>query len=185
MDRLDFSQGIENPLNAGIPGGAKADIRKTKEKKDAGRRVFSGLMERSLLESADLGPLSSADPSEEALQNMLDDVRSAADNLRRRPLPDEMIQYKKAVRNFLHYVVENGFEVEQSQGIKRKVIVRGEKRWDSKMHQQVRVVDQKLEEMASGLLLKQINDLDLRNRLDEITGLLVDLTVTGKITDER
>jgi len=183
MDRLDFTQ---NTLNAGLPGGKKTDIRKSRNKTDAGRRVFSDVMERSIFETQDLGPLpSSSDLTDEAKQILLDDVRSAGDSLRRRPLPQEMLDYKKAVRNFLHYVVENSYEIQTSEGMKRKVYIRGEKRWDARAYHQVKIVDQKLEELAAGILLKQINDLDLKTKLEEITGLLVDLKVTGKISVEN
>jgi uncharacterized protein YaaR (DUF327 family) len=98
-----------------------------------------------------------------------------------------MLEFKRSVRNFIHYIVENNYEVLQSQGIKKNSIVRGEKRWDSKavIYSQVRIIDQKLEELAAGVLLKQITNLDLGNRLEEIAGLLVDLTISGKITTDR
>lgn len=187
MDKVDFNQGIENALNTGLPGGSKADIKKTRDRpglREIRRSGFSRVLEHSILETRDLGPLLSVDPSEEALAKLVDTIHSAGDDLRRRPLPDQMLEYKKAVRNFLHYVVENSFEIQQSQGIKRKTWVRGEKRWDARIHQQIKIVDQKLEELASGILLKQINELDLNARLEEITGLLIDFTVTGKITQE-
>ena len=187
MDKIDFSKGIESSLSSGIFATAKAETRKTRDKAGT-RRVrgtgFSDALEHSILEKQSLGPLSSLDPSEETLQILLDEVRSSADSLKRRVLPEELLSYKKAVRNFLNYIVENSFEIEQSQGIKRKIFIRGEKRWDAKIHHQIKVVDKKLEEMAAAILLKQINELDLKNKLEEITGLLVDLTVSGKISQD-
>ncbi|MCL2833919.1 MAG: DUF327 family protein [Treponema sp.] len=185
MGRVDFNQGIENALNPGT-GNLKSEKGRAKKGglREIRRDAFSKVLEHSILQTEDLGPLPPAEVSDEALENLLDTVRGAGDSLKRQPLPQQMLDYKKAVRNFLHYVVENSFEVEQFQGIKRKVYVRGEKRWDAKIHHQIKVVDQKLEELASGILLKQINELDLKTRLEEITGLLVDLKVTGKITQD-
>ena len=185
MDKVDFSKGIESSLSGGFFNTAKAEAKKTRDK--AGLRGirktgFSDALEHSILEKQELGPLSRLNPSEETLQNLLDEVRSSGDSLKRRALPEELLSYKKAVRNFLNYVVENSFEIEQTQGIKRKIFIRGEKRWDAKIHHQIKVVDQKLEEMAAAILLKQINELDLKNKLEEISGLLVDLTVSGKIS---
>jgi len=181
MDRLDFSQGIENALNTGMQG---TGIRKTRDKpgvKESRNKGFSGILERSILDMPDLGPLPSINPSEEAMQNLLDAVLDSGDNLKRRPMQQEMLEFKKSVRNFLYYVVENNYEVRQSQGIKKN------SRWDSKaiIYSQIRIIDQKLEELTAGVLLKQINNLDLNTRLEEITGLLVDLKVTGKITADR
>jgi len=183
MDKVDFYQGIENALNTGVPGGRKTGIRRAKN--ESRQKTFSEVLEHSIMETPDLGPLTAIDPSEEAVQNLLDEVRSAGDSLKRRPLPQEMLDYKKTVRNFLNYVVKNSYEIQQFQGIKRKIYVRGEKRWDSRIHHQIRIVDQKLEQLASEILLKQINDLDLNARLEEITGLLVDFTISGKITEEK
>jgi len=182
MDKVDFYQGIENALNAGS-GNQKKEVRKTRGKtnvRDPRRSGFSQVLEHSILEKQDLGPLSEVTPSEEALESLLDTVRSAGDSLKKQPLPQEMFEYKKAVRDFLHYVVENGFEIHESQ-LKKKIYVRGEKRWEVKIHHQIQIVDRKLEELAAGILMKQINELDLKTRLEEITGLLVDFTVTGKI----
>jgi hypothetical protein len=37
--------------------------------------------------------------------------------------------------------------------------------------------------LAAEILSKQITELELKSRVDEITGLLVDLTITGKIRE--
>ena len=188
MDRLDFSQGVEKAINAAIMGvDTRTETRKAKGKQgvaETRRSGFSQVLEHSIFETRSLGPLPSTDPSEEAIQELLDEVRSSADILKRRQLPDEILQYKKSVRNFLHYVVENGFEIKPSLGIKKKVYVGGEKTWKQIPYQQVNIIDRKLEELASGILLKQINDLDLNAKLEEITGMLVDLTISGKILTE-
>ena len=188
MDRLDFTQGIENMLNPGAAGTIKTSVKKTGKKQDSTRirrGNFNDLLEHTIPETQDLGPLHSINPSEEAVQILLDDVHNTGDNLKRRPLPLEMLEYKKAVRNFLNYVVENSYEIQPARITKKKITVRGEKRWEEKHHHQIRVVDQKLEELAAGILLKQINELELGSRLEEITGLLVDFTLTGKITNDN
>jgi len=173
MDRLDFSKGA---LNAGLTGNKKTDFRKTPKKTESRHSIFNDILEHSVTDR-DLGPLPSVtEASDEAKETLLDEVRSAGDSLKRRPLPAEMIEYKKAVRNFLNYVVKNSFDIKVSEGIKRKNYVRGEKRWDAKMHLQIQVIDKKLEELAAEILMKQINDLELKNKLEEITGLLVDIT---------
>jgi uncharacterized protein YaaR (DUF327 family) len=93
-------------------------------------------------------------------------VHSAGDALKQRPLAEEIKQYKQAVRHFLRYVVENGY------GIKTEnYLFNHEKR----RKVQIEVVDQKLEQLASGILSGQLGQVELLARLDEITGLLVDL----------
>ena len=185
MDKVDFSKNIENSLSSGLFNTAKTEVRKTRDRagpRGTRRKGFSDILEHSIFEKQELGPVHHVSPSEQAIQILLDEVRSSADSLKRRPLPEELLSYKKAVRDFLNYVVENSYQVEQAQGIKRKIYIRGEKRWDAKIHHQIKIVDQKLEEMAAGILLKQIKELDLKHKLEEITGLLVDLTISGNIS---
>jgi uncharacterized protein YaaR (DUF327 family) len=182
MDKVDFSQGIEKALNTGnlkptIFGGARAETRKTRGKtgiRPTGRNDFSDALERSILDMGEMGPLADISPSEEAVQELLDAVQSTGNDLKHRPFPEEFLSYKKAVRDFLHYVVENSYRLEKTQtalGLKK----------GREPYKYVHIIDQKLEELAVGILTRQIDQLNLKNKLEEITGLLVDLTVKGKI----
>ena len=183
MDKVDLVQGIEKLLNM---GNVKTERRKAQGKAGLGesrRKEFTGVLERSFMESDSLGPLPDISPSEEAVQELIDTVQSTGDDLRRRPLPDELFLYKRAVRNFLHYVVENCYEMQESQGIAKKTAYRGKSEWRTTIFHQVRIVDQQLNQLAADILTKHIFELDLKSKIDEITGLLVDLTVTGRIKE--
>ena len=184
MDKIDFRHTFENPQNstALLNAHNMADSRKARNKKASSIR-FSEVLGRSLLDLGELDPLRETLPSEEALQELLDDVRSTGDDLKNRPFPEEILRYKQAVRNFLHYVVENSYELEKLEGLKKKVSSRGETEWRAAVYHQVKVVDQKLDRLAVEILSKQISQLDLKSRVDEITGLLVDLTITGSIRE--
>jgi uncharacterized protein YaaR (DUF327 family) len=105
--------------------------------------------------------------SETALQALLDDVHSSGDELKNRPFPDEIIRYKKAVRNFIHYVVENSYILEEKTS---GVNLRRRKKFTL-----VQVVDRKLEQLAVGIMAGQTNQLELLSRIDEIAGMLVNL----------
>ncbi|GHU78041.1 hypothetical protein FACS189462_1610 [Spirochaetia bacterium] len=146
----------------------KAETKKAQDKAGVKKSRFSSIMETTREEAlAELGAPQELPASEEAVNQLLDDVRSAGDELRNRPFPEEIIRYKRAVRDFLHYVVENGYTTErQTSGtnlLKRKKFTL------------VQVVDKKLEDMAAMLMTNQMNQLELLARLEEITGLLVDL----------
>jgi uncharacterized protein YaaR (DUF327 family) len=143
---------------------------------------FSRLLEAQSGGTAEeVGALPAYPPSEEALQELLDDVHSAGDALKQRPLAEEITQYKRAVRHFLHYVVENSYSLESHEGVPNYLKPgfkgqRGSKEaMSGKLHYSIQVVDQKLEQLASGILSGQLGQLYLLDRLDEITGLLVDL----------
>jgi uncharacterized protein YaaR (DUF327 family) len=105
--------------------------------------------------------------SEETLQTLLDDVHSSGDELKNRPFPDEIIRYKKAVRNFIHYVVENSYTLEEKTS--------GVNLLRRKKFTMVQVVDRKLEQLAAGIMAGQTNQIELLARIDEIAGILVNL----------
>ena len=171
MDKLDFNA-IPVFNSSSRPNTetrkTKADLKSSKK-----RTYFSELLE-STVGKGDLGPVRETIPSEEALTELMDEVHSAGSDLKDRPFHDEILRYKKAVRNFIHYVVENGFSIEK---------FHTRRRGKEKIHVQIQVIDRKLEELAAAILSGQTTQLQRVSKLDEITGLLVDLTVTGMIKE--
>ena len=183
MDKVDFSS--ISLFNPSLHAGQKPETKKTKEGSEIWRKgkvKFTEFLEDAA-QAEELGPLADLAPSEEALTELMDAVHSAGSDLLDRPFHDEILRYKKAVRNFLHYVLENGYELLKIQGIKKKVMLRGESEWKSTVFHQVRVVDRKLEELAAAILSGQTTQLERVSKLNEIKGLLVDLTVTGVIRE--
>ena len=183
MDKIDPS--AISSLIPAFQSGQKAETKKAKTKEElrgSRKTFFSDFLGEFLPPIGELGPLKELAPSEEALTELMDAVHSAGSDLKDRPFPDEILRYKRAVRNFVHYVVENSYEVQKVQGWK-KTVVRGVTRREPKQHHQIQVIDQKLEELAAWILSKQTTQLERVSKLDEITGLLVDLTITGVIKE--
>ncbi|MDR3334505.1 MAG: DUF327 family protein [Treponema sp.] len=165
MARIDASDG--RFLNPATFASVKAEPKKTKDKpliRGSSKSRFSGILESV---HQDTGLDAILPFSEEAVKELLDEVHSTGDALKNRPLPEEIQRYKKAVRNFLHYVVENGYTTE-----KQFVGVTLKRRQEKTL---VHVVDRKLEQLAAGILAGQTTQLEILARLEEITGLLVDL----------
>jgi len=164
---------------------AYAGVRDEKKTRAAGRMdrtEFSRLFEEIRKGAGDgIGPLANLPACEEALDFLMDEVRSAGDSLRKRPLPDELLGYKRSVRNFIDYVVKNGFELTRDAGIPRflKSGFKGQRSTPEATRQtgytKIQVIDQRLEELASMLLYSQREQIEIAARLEEITGLLVDL----------
>jgi len=104
---------------------------------------------------------------EKILEVLLDDVHSSGDALKERQLPENIMAYKDAVRTFVRYVVDRTYTVsERTSGgniLKRKKFT------------QVQVIDEKLEQLAAGILTNQRGQLGLLGKIEEINGLLVDL----------
>ena len=175
MDKVDFtSASLVNPF---VPNSLKQGTKKTKAKPESGssnKTIFSKMLESAASSSGELGPLREMPPSEEALTELMDAIHSAGSDLIDRPFAEEILRYKKAVRNFINYVVENAYTVEKSQ-TRRK--------GKTRIYVQIQVIDQKLEELAAVILSGQANQLERVSKLDEIKGLLVDLTITGVIRE--
>ncbi|MDR3123492.1 MAG: YaaR family protein [Treponema sp.] len=164
MDKIDIPGGGA-PVFTPPSYAARTETRKPRGKEGVKKNAFSRLL-GEVREAEETLALDDYPPSEEALQELLDDVHSAGDALRLRPLAEEIKHYKQAVRQFLYYVVANGYSVKTE-----NYLFNHEKR----RKVQIAVVDQKLEQLAAGILSGQIGQVDILARLDEITGLLVDL----------
>jgi uncharacterized protein YaaR (DUF327 family) len=165
VDKIDLTGAAAPFLNPTANTAARSETKRARDKGGVKKNAFSRLLE-DVRETEEAAALPGTLPSEEALQELLDDVHSAGDALRLRPLEEEIKRYKRAVRNFLHYVVENGYMVKTE-----SYLFNHEKR--AKVR--IEVVDRKLEQLAAGILSGQLDQVAILARLDEITGLLVDL----------
>lgn len=165
MARIDFPDGAL-PYSPSLP-----PKRKDEEKKAGkGRGLFRAVLGGALAESARAAggtsladiPFSPAD-----VEALLDEVHQSGDRLKDNPSVDLVQAYKKAVRDFIHYVVERSFSLEEKSSggsvLKRKKFYR------------IAVIDESLERLAAEILRNQRDKLEILRRVDEINGLLVDL----------
>jgi uncharacterized protein YaaR (DUF327 family) len=173
--------GLVPDSSAFIPPNARPKTERRRSGRASGpeKTSFTSILEHSQtagLEVREAPPL-----SEETTARLLEDVRAAGDTLRERPFPQEILAYKQAVRDFMRYVVDNGYQVEQQFGIPQYLKpnfkgVRGSA--DSQrrsLHHMIQVADRRLEELAAALMKGQLSQLEILSRLEEIKGLLVDL----------
>ena len=147
-----------------------------------GNKSFSNVFDDLRGKTAnELGPLRNLPASEEAINYLMDEVRSTGDVLKSRPLPEEIMLYKQAVRNFINYVLQNGYALDYEEGIRNKEKPQYKKpRWteeanERKGYTKIHIIDKKLEDLAAMLLSSQLRQMELVSRLEEIRGLLVDL----------
>ena len=183
MAKVDNTEVPSFYMNPSAFSQVKGDVKKEKGRavRRSGETGFSRIFNEFRAKTGDeLGPIRDLPVSEETANLLMDEVHSAGSALRERPFPDEIIRYKQAVRNFMHYVVENGFTLEHEQGLPRfmrpaAANLAGTDRNDKKAYTKLKVIDKKLEDMAAGILAGQINQLKLIASLEEINGLLIDL----------
>jgi uncharacterized protein YaaR (DUF327 family) len=175
MAKIDFPDGNSPFFNPAAYGAAHAEAKKTKDRGRAGsarRPDFRSSLEtaaeaENAADAAARAGAAADGPSEEALRGLLDEVHASGDDLKDNATPDAIRRYKSAVRGFLHYVVENGYSVEER--------VSGGNILKRKKFTMIQVVDRKLEQLAAGILAGQRSQLDILARVEEIAGLLVDL----------
>ena len=170
MAKIDVT-GTNNFLNPAVYNQVKADIKRTKDKDQIDKTKkprFSSVLEESKAEDTpETESVEDASLPEHSIRELLDDVHSSGELLKERPFPEEIKRYKRAVRNFLHYIVENGYIIEEQ--------ISGTNPLRRKKFTLVQVVDKKLEQLAAGILAGQSTQLEILARVDEIKGLLVDL----------
>ena len=159
-----------------VKGSGAGNIRKGQ------KTEFSNLFDNLLGRAADeLGPVNELPFSDESVSHLMDDVRDAGDKLMSRPLPEEIVRYKQAVRNFINYVVQNNFSLSREDGVPNflKPGFKGQRGTPEAMrgygYTKIEVIDKKLEDLAAMLLANQGHQLNLVSRLEEIRGLLIDL----------
>ncbi|MCL2190710.1 MAG: YaaR family protein [Treponema sp.] len=158
------------------------DEKKNKGTNRTDRLEFSRLFDEIRNNTAgELGAVANLPVCEEALDFLMDEVRSTGDALQSKPFPDEILRYKRAVRNFVHYVVKNGYELNHETGVPKflKANYKGPRGTPEAMKQlsytKIQVIDERLETLAAMLLSSQKQQIEIASRLEEITGLLVDL----------
>lgn len=151
-------------------GTAKTNENRKKER--VGNTHFNKILKEELqgTETSDVFEVASnlkGLSPEKILEALLDEVHSSGDLLKEKQLPDTILAYKNAVRSFVRYIVDRTFSITESTSggniLKRKKFT------------QVQIIDQKLEQLAAGILSNQRGQLELLGKIEEINGLLVDL----------
>jgi uncharacterized protein len=162
---IDFPEGI-NPFGPSYVPRRKEDEKKAGKGKGLFRTALGKAIDDTK-EGRAAGPLGSAEFSEAGLEGLLDEVHQAGDALKENPGVDLVQAYKKAVRDFIHYVVERSFALEQKTS-GRSILKRN-------AYFRISVIDDSLEKLAAEILRNQRDNLEILRRVDEINGMLVDL----------
>ncbi len=163
MAGVDFPEGV-TPF-----GPSYVPRRKEEEKKvGKGKGLFRSILGKAVDEAkGSEAPLGPDDFSKAGLETLLDEVHETGDRLKENPSVDLVQAYKKAVRDFVHFVVERSFSVEQKTS-GRNILKRN-------AYFRVSVIDESLEKLAAEILRNQRDNLEILRRVDEINGMLVDL----------
>lgn len=121
--------------------------------------------------------LQGLEPSEkkEAINDILailqDKVFSSGAHLADNITAETIADYKNAVKTFVNFAVKHSLDV------KSVVSSGGRNPTKQRNYTIVKIIDKKVEQLTQELLFNQIEKLQILERLDEIKGLLVNLTM--------
>ena len=156
-------------LNAGKASGSHSE----KTNKSGGiRKKFSEILhknETAIEVDSSLPPEIAGMDFDEALSFLLDKVTMAGDNLKNNPFTEAFADYRKKISHFMRFVVKNCYDVEESQGTPSARVPRPKKKYI------VKVIDDKLDQLAREILENHVDQLKMLAKVDEINGLLVDM----------
>ena len=161
MERIDFHGGFFAVPSK--PQEKKESSRTSKTKKNFMSVIRSQTESESSGEALSPGEIE----SDVELEDVLDRVHGLGEKLKEDPTLNTVQEYKKVVKKFLKIVVNRCYLVEERTSTKDIL--------NQKKFTQIRVIDQKLERLAAGVMSAQRDQIDILRRVDELYGALVNL----------
>ena len=141
--------------------------KKAKKNKGLKSRQFAAVIDEAGRDEASFFDLEAEAHHRYNLEQLLDEVYESGEQLVENQSLENVKRYRRAVREFLDYVVEKMLTLEQKTSganIQRR-----------KRFTQVKVIDARLERLVAAVMQNQGKQLDLLERIEEINGLIVDL----------
>ena len=140
--------------------------RKKIDKNEFGKLTFSSILD---IDKKEIASLNSIDYSDLDLEELMDKIHEAGEALKEVPTLENVKVYKGAVSGFLKFIVKNSLITETTAGANVNPLKK------QKRYTIIRVVDEKLERLAAGVLQNQSDKLYILEKIEEINGLIVNL----------
>ena len=149
-----------------------ANQAKKTEKKEKSRfaTTFEKKREEANLLSEGLPQEIAGMSEDEAIVFLKDEMDLAGDELKARQNLEAMEKYRKKVSQFMKYIARNNFDI-----ITKKRFGRNRKGKPVDPYIQIRVINQKLNQLATEMLILHQKNLNLLVKVEEINGMIVDL----------
>ena len=106
--------------------------------------------------------LDTAKKDQRKIEEMLDKIKDAGERLKQTKTKEDVYEYKLQIQAYLAFVLENFYRIRQDYEMGRMLI-------------RVEVINKKIEELTAALLEQQKGNFEIVGKIDEITGLLLDL----------
>ena len=141
-----------------------------KKEKSAFATAFEKRREEASLVSEGFPPEIAGMSEDEAVVFLKDAMDLAGEELKARQNLEAMENYRKKVSQFMKYVAKNNFAI-----ITKKRFGRNRKGKAVDPFIQIRVIDQKLNQLATEMLILHGSNLNMLAKVEEINGLIIDL----------
>ncbi|MDA3956293.1 YaaR family protein [Oceanispirochaeta sp.] len=165
MDKLGIVGSTLVPASGNSP-----DKKKVSKKKTSDVHFKSRLGEVDDSQVVHPGSLAEGLSGLEKAEDLLDDVYKLGEELKQDGTLGTLHKYREAVKKFYKYVVTRSLEAYQVDGrLNPKTMSR-------KQYTLISIVDEKLEKLGAAVLRSQKEQLNILKKIDEIYGILVDLT---------
>ena len=158
---------VENPGAYIFRSDIKAPIpAQSEKKKSVGKSFMSLFKSDGKTGSAEINDAGEqASPAE--LEQQLDQIHDIGQKLLKMQTLEQVKAYKAAVKAFMQYFLQHGIEAEEMVS-NRSVL-------NQKKYTIIRIIDEKLERLVTGILQSQVKQMEILSKLEEIQGLLVNL----------
>jgi len=159
---------VENPsvwFQAPDPkfGPKKSDSKKNKPSKTFLGALTQELNSSGLAENA----LAVEEALEKELERRLDEIHTLGQELLKYQSLSTIKAYKEAIKYLVSQFVTRGLEVQEQ--------ISGRTILNQKKYSVLKVLDEKLENLVSGLLKHQYKQIEILSKLEEIQGLLINV----------
>jgi len=102
--------------------------------------------------------------AEKNLAEILKKINKLGEELKEKPSLEKNKEYKRRIRAYLSFVLKHYYKLSPHYG-----------RCSAQLLIRVEVINRKIEELTAEFIRRQKGAIDIVGRIDEITGLLVDL----------
>ncbi|MBN2736336.1 MAG: YaaR family protein [Spirochaetales bacterium] len=143
--------------------GSEGSRKKNAVEKNKFARMMDGVSDKK-----DMAEEESSRGNHQSIEEMLEEIEKAGECLKNSPTLDTVKAYKQVISDFLKDVSGKMMQVEEKVsgfGIRKR-----------KRFTMITIVDKKLEELTLGVLTQQLSQLKILEKVDEINGMVVDLT---------
>lgn len=179
---IDTTSYISSVHNAAPLLPREKDLQKTKQKNSEKIKNHKSFLESILdlnsekiqepdyeLQLEGLNPEQRKQAVKDIISVLQDKVYSCGADLAENVNEDTINKYKRAVRSFVNFAVNHSIDV-------KSVITCNLDQMKKNNYFVVKVIDEKIENLTKELLFNQLDKLKILAKLDEIKGLLIDLS---------